>query len=68
MGPDGLLYFTDYNDGLLIRSNLDGTNPELVASGLTNPSAIAFVPEPSLAGVAAGGLATMLVRRSRRRR
>ena len=65
IGPDNKLYFTDWFNFYLYRANLDGSNPELVATGFVNPVGIDFsIPEPSTAMLLAmGGL--LAWRRSR---
>ena len=63
IGPDGLLYFGDYNHKDLFRSNLDGSNPEIVAMGFNQPTGIAFVvvPEPMSCGQLGLGAMAVIV-------
>jgi hypothetical protein len=49
IGPDNNLYFTDWFNFYLFRTDLNGGNPEIVAKGFVNPVGIDFVPEPSAA-------------------
>ena len=37
-GPDGRLYFADYHNNRIFSINLDGTDPELVATGVSGPN------------------------------
>ena len=71
VGPDGLLYFTDNHDGILFSSNLDGSNPQIVATGFVGAAGIAFVsvPEPvSLGLMGLGSLALVIQAGVARRR
>jgi hypothetical protein len=57
-----MLYWTNYWDGEIGRSSLDGSGPTIILDGLTYPKAIGVVPEPaSLALLAISGL--VLLRR-----
>ena len=73
VGPDNKLYVSgiDYNTsfGEVLSYNLNGTGGSVYATGLNNPSYIAFgIPEPSTSLLALFGLGIAVVCSSRRRR
>lgn len=54
----GSMYWTDDELNIIRRASLNGTQQQsLISSGLDHPSAIVFVPEPSVALLALCGLA-----------
>ncbi len=67
VGPDGKLYFSDFESSLLYRTDLDGSNPAIVAQGFSKPAYLAFVevPEPGAMGVLGLGAFALLVKRRR---
>ena len=74
VGPDGKIYFTDYNTSTVsvFNTSTPSTPPVEFVGGVPGaPVSLAFVnvPEPGLAGLLAGGVAALLaVTRARRKR